>query len=201
MKKKKIYITIMLLICVYMSCSIYFTYNRAKGLLKDVYENELRVKSGMISSVVSNSFIRPIAVNKATKAYFTYDGISRFMNPETDERDLWYKVFMERDTNKQYLLDVDTDAVRIERDYIEIDNLELYADGECYYEIGENGSQTITYLDDLGWYLVVKNNSSFANNVYNLLIPSLICMILYLLLVGGVLYFGGRNYQNITYIQ
>ena len=309
MKKKKMYAAVILLICVCMSCSIYLTYDRAKGLLRDEYENELRVKSGMISSVVSSSFIRPVAVsetmskdvmmykildfqkkdeaagvedeakeylksirdgfgyymvfavNDATKAYFTYDGISRFMNPDTDERDAWYKTFLERDTNRRYTLDVDTDEVnnwtlsvfvntavydpdgnylgvcgigvdmselqrllerleraydvsinlidqdgliqvdtdveRIERDYIEIDDPELYSDGECYYEIGEDGSRTITYIDDLGWYLVVKNNSSFAGNVYGLLIPSIVCMILCVLLVGGVFCFSARERRGV----
>ena len=303
--KKKMYVIIMLLVCVCMGCSIYLTYRRSRGMLSDVYENDLRVKSGMISSVMSSSFIRPIAVsetmskdvamqkmldfsrkteaeavendakeylksirdgfgyymvfavNDATKAYFTYDGISRFMEPEKDELDMWYKTFMERDTNKQYVLDVDTDAVnnwalsvfvntavydsdgnyigacgigvdmselqrmlehlervydvkidlidkngliqvdtdaeRIERDYIEIDDLNLYSDEESYYEIGESGSRTISYIDDLGWYLVVTNKSSFSANVYSLLIPSIICTALCILLIGGALYFGHKK--------
>ena len=289
---KRIRVTFMLVVITVvlcMSCSVVLTYNKTKTLMRDAYENELRVESGMISGAIENSFLRPItvsetmsknlimykilnvntkdeaksveqeaseylasirngfgysmvfAVNDASKAYYTCDGISKYIAPETNDQDIWYKVFMERDTDKPYLLDVDidqvnnwalsvfvntavydehgryiglcgvgvdmtelqrlleryeriydvrinlinsegliqvdTDAANIENAYIKIDSPELYSDGECYYEVGSNFSRTITYIDDLGWYLVVQNNSSLVSNVYSLLIPSVICMV------------------------
>lgn len=288
-----------------MSCSIVLTYNKTKSLMRDAYENELRVESGMISRAIENSFLRPItvsetmskdlvmhkilnvntneeamaveqeaseyltsirngfgysmvfAVNDASKAYYTCDGISKYIAPETNEQDIWYKVFMERDSDVPYLLEVDidavnnwalsvfvntavydengryiglcgvgvdmtelqrlleryeriydvkidlinsdgliqvdTDAANIENAYIKIDSPELYSDGECYYEVGENVSRTITYIDDLGWYLVVQNNSSLVSSVYSLLIPSVICMIAGIILICTVFYFPYRK--------
>lgn len=288
-----------------MSCSIGLTYNQTKSLMRDAYENELRVESGMISGAIKNSFLRPItvsetmskdlimykilnvntkdeaktmeqeaseyltsirkgfgysmvfAVNDASKAYYTCDGISKYIAPETNDQDIWYKVFMERETDMPYLLDVDidivnnwalsvfvntavydengryiglcgvgvdmtelqrlleryeriydvkidlinsegliqvdTDAANIENTYIEIDSPELYSDGECYYEVGENVSRTITYIDDLGWYLVVQNNKSLVSNVYSSLIPGVICMAAGVLLICAVFYFTYRK--------
>lgn len=292
-KKTFIIVVVTVILCV--SCSTVFIYNKTKSLMRDAYENELRVESGMISGAIENSFLRPItvsetmskdfimnkilnintkdeaksmeqeaseyltsirngfgysmvfAVNDASKAYYTCDGISKYLAPETNDQDIWYKVFMERDSELPYLLDVDidavnnwalsvfvnaavyddngkyiglcgvgvdmtelqrlleryeriydvkidlinsegliqvdTDAANIENAYIEIDSPELYTDGECYYEVGENVSRTITYIDDLGWYLVVRNNTSLVSNVYSMLIPNVICMVVGVILI------------------
>ncbi|MGN0691941.1 MAG: cache domain-containing protein [Oscillospiraceae bacterium] len=295
---RRTFVLVIVTVVLCMSCSIVLTYNKTKSLMRDEYENELRVESGMISGAIENSFLRPItvsetmskdlimykilngnskeeamemeqeaseyltsirngfgysmvfAVNDASKAYYTCDGISKYIAPETNDQDIWYKVFMERDTDKPYLLDVDidqvnnwalsvfvntavydeqgryiglcgvgvdmtelqrlleryeriydvkidlinsegliqvdTDAANIENAYIKIDSPELYSDGECYYEVGENVSRTITYIDDLGWYLVVQNNSSLVSNVYSLLISSVICMAVGVILICAV---------------
>ncbi|MCQ2523804.1 MAG: diguanylate cyclase [Lachnospiraceae bacterium] len=47
------------------------------------------------------------AVNDATKAYYTYDGISKYIDVENDDHDIWYKYFLLK--NAHYDLDVDTD--------------------------------------------------------------------------------------------
>lgn len=292
---KKTFIIVVVTVILCMSCSTVFIYNKTKSLMRDAYENELRVESGMISGAIENSFLRPItvsetmskdfimnkilnintkdeaksmeqeaseyltsirngfgysmvfAVNDASKAYYTCDGISKYLAPEINDQDIWYKVFMERDSELPYLLDVDidavnnwalsvfvnaavyddngkyiglcgvgvdmtelqrlleryeriydvkidlinsegliqvdTDAANIENAYIEIDSPELYTDGECYYEVGENVSRTITYIDDLGWYLVVRNNTSLVSNVYSMLIPNVICMVVGVILI------------------
>lgn len=292
---KRTFIIVVVTVIFCMSCSTVFIYNKTKSLMRDAYENELRVESGMISGAIENSFLRPItvsetmskdfiinkilnintkdealsmeqeaseyltsirngfgysvvfAVNDASKAYYTCDGISKYLAPETNDQDIWYKVFMERDSDLPYLLDVDidtvnnwalsifvntavyddngkyiglcgvgvdmtelqrlleryeriydvkidlinsegliqvdTDAANIENAYIEIDSPELYTDGECYYEVGENVSRTITYIDDLGWYLVVRNNTSLVSNVYSMLIPNVICMVVGVILI------------------
>ncbi|MGN0667315.1 MAG: cache domain-containing protein [Huintestinicola sp.] len=302
---RRTFVLVIVTVVLCMGCSIVLTYNKTKSLMRDEYENELRVESGMISGAIENSFLRPItvsetmskdlimykilnvntkdeakaveqeasefltsirngfgysmvfAVNDASKAYYTCDGISKYIAPETNEQDIWYKVFMERDTDKPYLLDVDidvvnnwalsvfvntavyddngryiglcgvgvdmtelqkvleryeriydvkidlinsegliqvdTDAARIENAYIKIDSPELYTDGECYYEVGENVSRTITYIDDLGWYLVVQNNSSLVSNVHSLLIPSIVCMAAGVLLICAVFFFTFRR--------
>ena len=302
---RRTFISVIVTVVLCMSCSIVLTYNKTKSLMRDAYENELRVESGMISGAIENSFLRPItvsetmskdlimykilnvnskdeakaveqeaseyltsirngfgysmvfAVNDASKAYYTCDGISKYISPETNDQDIWYKVFMERDTDKPYLLDVDidqvnnwalsvfvntavydehgryiglcgvgvdmtelqrlleryeriydvkidlinsegliqvdTDAANIENAYIKIDSPELYSDGECYFEVGENVSRTITYIDDLGWYLVVQNNSSLVCNVYSLLIPSVICTAAGVLIICAVFFFMHRR--------
>lgn len=47
------------------------------------------------------------AVCDSTKTYFSYNGISKQMDLENDEHDIWYPLFLE--TGKTYDLDVDTD--------------------------------------------------------------------------------------------
>lgn len=47
------------------------------------------------------------AVCDQSGAYYTYDGISKYVDPENDPHDIWYKMFLER--NQAYDLDVDTD--------------------------------------------------------------------------------------------
>lgn len=307
---KRTFALVIVTVVLCMGCSIALTYSKTKSLMRDAYENELRVESRMISGAVENSFLRPItvsetmskdlimykilnvnskteameveqeageyltsirngfgysmvfAVNDASKAYYTCDGISKYIAPETNEQDIWYKVFMERDAELPYLLDVDidevnnwalsvfvntavydengryiglcgvgvdmtelqrlleryeriydvkidlinsegliqvdTDAANIENAYIKIDSPELYSDGECYYEVGENVSRTITYIDDLGWYLVVRNNSSLVSSEYSLLIPSVICMAVGIVLICTVFYLTYRRETDNT---
>lgn len=305
MKNKRLLIAVILIVVLCMGSSVLLTYNRIKGILQNEYENELRMESGMIASVVDNCFLRPItvaetmskdvsmskilniknkqeatsvedeasaylksirdgfgytmvfAVSDATKAYFTYDSITKYIDPENVEADSWYKSFIEKDSEKTYILDVDTDkinnwalsvfinaevcdeegkllgtcgvgvdmtelqhlleryeriydvkialidktglvqvdvdAVNIENAYIQIDNLDLLNDGECYYEIGEYGSRTITYIDDLEWYLVVQNNNSLQSNVLSVMLPSLACMIVGILVISGIFYMRNRD--------
>lgn len=47
------------------------------------------------------------AVSDLSKAYFSSNGISKYMDPENDEHDLWYRNFLK--SGKPYVLDVDTD--------------------------------------------------------------------------------------------
>lgn len=47
------------------------------------------------------------AVCDASRAYYTYNGISKFVDIENDEHDIWYKNYLEE--RKHYDLDVDTD--------------------------------------------------------------------------------------------
>lgn len=47
------------------------------------------------------------AVSDKSKAYYTYDGISKFVDIQNDEHDIWYKNFL--DSGKDYRPEIDTD--------------------------------------------------------------------------------------------
>lgn len=47
------------------------------------------------------------AVCEKTNAYYTYEGLSKILNPEKNDYDDWYKIFI--DSGKYYDLDVDVD--------------------------------------------------------------------------------------------
>ncbi len=49
------------------------------------------------------------AVGEQSKAYFTYDGIGKFIDVDHDPHDIWYKDTL--DSGKDYVLNVDTDEV------------------------------------------------------------------------------------------
>lgn len=303
---KKKYLLIIISICLCTVCSMCLIYNKTKGLLKDEYENELRMKSVLVSNAVANGFLRPItvaetmskevtmkeilavqskeeaqarermaaeylksirdgfgysmvfAVSDNARAYFTSDGISRYINPEVDKRDSWYNSYLQKETDKAYVLDVDTDEVnnwalsvfinngvydamgnylglcgvgvdmtelqrllegyermydvkinlidkngliqvdtdaeRIENASIIVKDLEMYSDGECYYEIGVSGSgsRTITYIDELEWYLIVEDKGRVDSNVYSLIMPGIICMGAGILLVCGIIFYNSN---------
>lgn len=191
------------------------------------------------------------AVSDISKAYYTYDGISRFVDPEIDERDIWYKNFIEAgvpykldvdtdevndwalsvfvntavysDENKLIgvcgvgvdmtelqnqlehferiydvkidlidktgLIQVDTDVSKIEKEYIDVIDLSDYADGECYYEINDDGNQTITYMENLNWYLVVRDNQEMNQRISMIIIPSVISFLIGLILIILILRF------------
>lgn len=96
--------------------------------------------------------------------------------------------------DKTGLIMMDADISKIKKESIQIDDLELYMDRECYYEISDNGSRTITYMDNLEWFLVVENTGAWNSNVFSLIMPSIVCMLLGIVLITGVLvyerYFG-----------
>lgn len=199
-------------------------------------------------------------VSDPGKTYFTYNGISKFIDVEHDERDEWYKNFLAADEkyvldvdtdeaanwslsvfvntavyddaanligvcgvgidmtelrsllekyeriynvkidliNEDGLIQVDTDMERIERDRIEIEDLKKYSDGENYYEVLADGSRTITYLEDLKWYLVVKNNNTVIQNVARIIWPGAVCIVLGMIVAIGIYVIGMRgNKENI----
>lgn len=185
------------------------------------------------------------AVSDLSKAYFSCNGISKYVNPGVDPHDDWYKNFvaigeryiLDVDTdeannwslsvfvnaavydasnhflgvcgvgvnmkelqkmlqkyeriydvkinliNEDGLIQVDTDTKRIEKDTIQIDNLSDYTDGAYYYEVRAQGNRTITYLDSLGWYLVVQDNSSVHKQFYHILLTGAICLLFGLVLM------------------
>ena len=52
-------------------------------------------------------YVMVFAVCEKSKAYYTYNGISKFVDPENDPHDTWYKLFVE--SGKSCNLDVDTE--------------------------------------------------------------------------------------------
>ena len=46
-------------------------------------------------------------VSEKSGAYYTYDGISKYIDVVNDTHDIWYKNF--KDSSKAYLLDIDND--------------------------------------------------------------------------------------------
>ena len=46
-------------------------------------------------------------VSDKTRAYYTYSGISRYLDVENDSHDIWYKDYL--DSGKRYTVNVDTD--------------------------------------------------------------------------------------------
>lgn len=71
----------------------------------EVVENEVAAYLDSIRNGFGYQMI--FAVCDTSKAYYTYNGISRYIDKENDERDIWYKCFLEE--GKHYDLDVDTD--------------------------------------------------------------------------------------------
>lgn len=178
------------------------------------------------------------AVSDKSHAYYTYNGISKIIDPENDPHDIWYKLFLESgkstdldvdtdeaanwalsvfvndaiyDENNEFLgvcgvgvemtqlqqylaqyeriynvdidlidknglMQVSTDGEEIKRDYIAIDNLSKYADGEYYYEIIDDGNRVITYMENLDWFLVVTDSSDKSIQTANVSNRFFICM-------------------------
>lgn len=69
------------------------------------------VKDDVTAILVSigNEFGYPMVfvVSDKSRAYYTYNGISKFLDVENDSHDIWYKDFL--DSGKKYVVNVDTD--------------------------------------------------------------------------------------------
>lgn len=72
------------------------------------------------------------------------------------------------------LILIDTEEERINRDYVRIEELEKYGDGESYYEMLGNSDRIITYLNSVGWYLVVETNGTRRINYRRMASPWII---------------------------
>lgn len=69
------------------------------------------VKDDMTAHLVSigNEFGYQMVfvASEKTRAYYTYNGISKYLDVENDSHDIWYKDFL--DSGKKYVINVDTD--------------------------------------------------------------------------------------------
>lgn len=190
------------------------------------------------------------AVCDRSGAYYTDKGISKYVHPENDPHDIWYKMFLDR--NQSYDLDVDTDeanqwalsvfvnqeildehgellgvcgvgvemkelqrllkryeikynlkinlidkdgliqvdsdATRIERDYMDRSYLKNVGSEEFVYESGSGSSRMIKYMKDLDWYLVVEDLNPDKINVLEIAFVS-ICIFVVGLLMMGIVFF------------
>ncbi len=71
------------------------------------YEPEEEVAAYLRSICDGFGYQMVFAVCDKSKAYYTYDGISKFIDPENNDHDIWYQLYLEE--GKHYDLDVDTD--------------------------------------------------------------------------------------------
>ena len=191
------------------------------------------------------------AVCDASKAYYTYNGIVKYVDIEKNEHDIWYKLFLEQvergeqydldvdtdETNhwelsvfvnskitdengnllgvcgvgvemtdlqkllKQYednynvkinlidregLIQVDSDAERIERDYLDNSYLQTVDSEEFTYEQGSKTSRMTKYMEDLDWYLVVEDCNPDKINIVELISSSIIIFMIGLMMMGIV---------------
>lgn len=188
------------------------------------------------------------AVCDASKAYYTYDGISKFVDTEKNDHDIWYQKFLEEgkhydldvDTDeanqwalsvfvnteitdekgnflgvcgvgvemtdlqkllqkyeKKYnikidlidstgLIQVDSDASRIERDYLDNSYLQDVGSVEFYYERLSNSSRMTKYMKELDWYLVVEDLHPDKINVLEITMTSIVIFVIGLFMMGIV---------------
>lgn len=190
------------------------------------------------------------AVCDKTKAYYTYEGFSKIVNPEKNDYDDWYKIFI--DSEKYYDLDVDideannwdlsvfvnvrikdkkgnllgicgvgvemnhlqqlltqyeedygvkinlidhnklvqvdTDRKRIEKAYLDVDNLSTKNPDSLCFKHGEYSMEITSYMKDLDWFLVITDNGLQNVNLLPVIWPSIIILLVGLLAMGIVFY-------------
>lgn len=191
------------------------------------------------------------AVCDASKAYYTYNGITKYIDVDKNEHDIWYKLFLEQvELGQQYDLDVDTDeanhwelsvfvnskitdengnllgvcgvgvemtqlqkllkqyeenynvkinlidreglihvdsdAERIERDYLDNSYLQTVDSEEFTYEQDSKTSRMTKYMEELDWYLVVEDCNPDKINIMELISSSIIIFMIGLLMMGIV---------------
>ena len=188
------------------------------------------------------------AVCDRSKAYYTYNGISKYVHPESDDHDIWYTYFLE--SQESYDLDVDTDeannwdlsvfinaevigdngdllgvcgvgvemnklremiaaieeeyqvkidlidetgliqidsdAARIETEYLDNSYLDKVGQSDFYYENLGTHSRLTKYMEELAWYLVVVDNNPDKINLREVITPSVIIFLGGLFMVAAV---------------
>lgn len=190
------------------------------------------------------------AVCDASKAYYTYSGITKYIDIENDDHDIWYKSFLEEgkhydldvdtdeanqwelsvfvnteitDENGKYLgvcgigvemadlqdllkryelnydikidlidkdglIQVDSDAQRIELDYLDNSYLDDVSSEEFTYEQNAETSRMTKYMEELDWYLVVEDLNPDKINIIELISSSVIIFMIGLMMMGIVFF-------------
>ena len=86
------------------------------------------------------------------------------------------------------LIQVDSDAVRIEKDYLKVPDLDQVGSDEFVYEVGATSSRMTKYMEDLDWYLVVEDLNPEKINVIEITAASVIIFLIGLLMMGIVFF-------------
>ena len=182
-------------------------------------------------------------VAEKTRAYYTYNGISKYLDLENDSHDIWYKDYLE--SGEKYVVNVDTDEdnnwdlsvfinygifdndgnilgacgagvamnelmdliSEFEEEYdikINLVNhdglIQVDSDGRAievgcldnsyfdkvtgtdfYYQNMGDSCYMTKYIDELDWYLVVKDNNPVKIDVNKIILPII------LIFIGGVI--------------
>ncbi len=179
------------------------------------------------------------AVSENTRAYYTYNGISKYLDLENDSHDVWYKDLLEspktyivnvdtdEDNNwslsvfinykilddagkmlgacgvgvdmndllelmagfenvydikvdlvdRNGLIQIDSDASAIEARYLNNSYFEDVKDVEFFYQNYDGYSYMTKYIDELDWYLVVRDNHPVKIDFYRIIIPIVLIFI------------------------
>ena len=201
------------------------------------------VKDDMTAHLVSigNEFNYKMVfvVSEKTRAYYTYNGISKYLDLENDPHDIWYKEYL--DSGKRYVINVDTDEdnnwslsvfvnygiyghdgetlgacgvgvdmidlmdmiaesedeynikinlvnhdglIQIDSDISDIEEKYLdnsYFDkvtGNDFYYMASDGVCYMTkYLDELDWYLVIRDDNPVKIDANKIILPIVIIFI------------------------
>lgn len=95
-------------------------------------------------------------------------------------------------TDETGLIQIDTDAQKIERDYVVLPDLNTISDGEYYYEKSADGDRVISYMEDIDMYLVVTNKTTQSSDVLSEVKIPLIISLITLLIATMTAYFVGK---------
>lgn len=179
------------------------------------------------------------AASDKSKAFYTYNGISKFLDVENDSHDIWYKEYL--DSGKKYIINVDTDednnwdlsvfvnygvyddngeimgacgvgvgmdnlvdmistfeqvydikidlvksdgliqidsdGSAIERDYLDNSYFDKVSGTEFYYNLSDDCSYLTKYIEELDWYLVIKDNNPIKFDVNKIILPIVLIFI------------------------
>jgi len=81
-------------------------------------------------------------------------------------------------TDNNGLIQVDTQVERIEKDYINLPELDKISDGEYYFEKLKAGDRVLTYMKDLDMYLVLTNQRSNVKDILSdIWVPMIIALL------------------------
>ncbi len=218
-----------------------------KYIEKTTRKEAERVKDDMTNRLVSigNEFNYKMVfvVADKTRAYYTYNGISKYLDVENDSHDIWYKEYLESgkryvinvDTdednnwslsvfvnygifdadgntlgacgvgvdmnelidmlakyedeynikvdlvNSDGLIQIDTDGSLIETDYLDNSYFDKIPDNDFYYQFSENKCYMTKYIEELDWYIVIRDNNPVKLDANKIILP------IVLIFIAGVL--------------
>ncbi|MGN0466958.1 MAG: diguanylate cyclase domain-containing protein [Lachnospiraceae bacterium] len=198
-------------------------------------------------------------VSEKSGAYYTYDGISKYIDVANDSHDIWYKNF--KNNSKDYLLDIDTDeanngkltvfvnhaiydkqgnflgvggvginitklqkiiadyeskyslninlinydgliqvnsdSMHIEKDYLDNSYLRSLRNGDFLYDEQTDLCRITCYIENLDWYLVINDYQTDRVSIQRIILPCLGVFIIGMLIMGVIfLILTRREYES-----